>query len=209
MSQVLYTDLFPEVLEHCPQCPDDFVMRHLQRVAQGFCEETRAWQQSLAAIPSVAGQADYTIDPPTNAEVTLVLWVNVGAHRYEVRSGANARSMAREQRGSRVVVVSGLQATLLPAPSQDDVDIVFDVALRPVFVSEFTAALEIPQQIEEHAGVIAKGAASTLLAIPGHPWSNPVQSGYLGAQFLEYKKRIAAKVGIGSMKSNKRAARFY
>ena len=209
MPQVLYTDLLPEVLEHCPQCPDDLAMRHLQRAAQSFCDGTRAWQQSLDAILSVANQAEYTIAPPAGAEVTRVLWADVGAYRYAVLSGANARAMVREQRGNRSIIVSGLQATLLPAPSQDDVEIVFDVALRPAFVGEFTPTLELPQQIETHADAIIKGAASTILLIPGQPWSNPAHSGYLAQQFSEYKTSIAARVGIGSMKSEKRVTRFY
>lgn len=184
-------------------------MRHLQRAAQSFCDGTRAWQQSLDVILSVANQAEYLIVPPAGAELTRVLLATVGSHRYEVRSGANARSMMREQRGNRVIVVSGLHATLLPTPSQDDIEIVFDAALRPVFVGEFNSSLEIPEKIEEYADAIIKGAASTVLAIPGRPWSNPAHSVYLAQLFSEYKTSIAARVGIGSMKSEKRVTRFY
>ncbi|MBO9680953.1 MAG: hypothetical protein J7556_22230 [Acidovorax sp.] len=63
-----WRDFFPEVLPFIADgMPDPLLERHVLRVAQRFCERTRAWRATLEPIATLAGATNYEMELPQQA----------------------------------------------------------------------------------------------------------------------------------------------
>lgn len=163
----LEDDFLPLVVPYVTGCPPQTILQHLLQAWKTFCRRTLAWNYEHTAIPTVAGQAGYTLTLLADTELVKVLGCEVeGGATYTVQNGALGRKFVREAAGRNVCVLAppnGL--TLYPAPPVSGRDLIIDVAIMP----SNTAAVW-PATLAEHIEYIAAGAVGTLCAMPKVDW---------------------------------------
>lgn len=159
----LEDDFMPLVVPYVPGCPPQTILVHLLQAAKVFCRRTLAWNYEHTAIPTVAGQAGYTLTLLADTELVKVLVCEIddGA-TYTVQNGALGRKFVREAAGRNVCVLAPPNAiTLYPAPPVSGRDLIIDVAVMPSNI-----AAVWPATLAEHVEYIAAGAVGTLCAMP-------------------------------------------
>lgn len=159
----LEDDFMPLVVPYVPGCPPQTILVHLLRAAQKFCRRTLAWNYEHTSIPTVAGQAGYTLTLAADTELVKVLGCEIedGA-TYTVQNGALGRKFVREAAGRNVCVLALPNTiTIYPAPPVSGRDLVVDVAVMPS-----NDAAVWPDTMAEHIEYIAAGAVGSLCAMP-------------------------------------------
>lgn len=170
----------PEVLIHAPACPDPTARNSLINAARTFCERTRLWRD----------WDRFNITP----DACNVACAPVGAELFEVDEALlNQRSLQpvtlaelrainpnwREEQGQgNYFVLDGTGGVTITPRGTGSLTLI--MILRPSLDAEF-----LPEVLGQYRKLIAAGALSELLMIPGQPFSAPDRAQYFQAMFKE------------------------
>lgn len=197
-----FDDFLSSVLPYVTGCPDSLALDHIKKAARGFCARTLVWNYSCRPISATAGLANYTLLIGEHEEVVRVLRCEVNGTEYAVPNAAIGRAATRSMTGNLCTLSGGINDfTLSPAPWDDGLEIIMDVAVKPSMRAE-----DWPDDLAEHVEAIASGAIATLCAIPKKEWSDDLTSKNEMAKFNDRIGTMAIKVSRGLGKSRHGAA---
>jgi len=202
-------EALPEVMTYAPHVPEPLAIRYIREAAQHFCAETRLWREweefditgdkegdGISAIQDskileveeawlVTDDGEIDLDPvtPLQLDRNMPRW-NVD---YDTMGGPAC--YVTQIQPNQVIVVpkaSGiLKARLVLAPSRK--------------------ALTLPDfLIEDHAALIAKGAAANILLLPDAEFANPARGGDLRAEYASETGRMKSKAAKTQLKAKQR-----
>ena len=201
-------DFFPYILPEVLGCPDPSVRLAIVNAALTFCRDTLSWTETQDPIELTDDESIYDLDAPAGANVYTIrdAWCN--KHRLEPKSMGEISllmpdfmlnvsseplfyNMSSDKRQIRV----------FPIPRGATSPLVLRVAYIPVF-----GANTLPDYLAiEHINVIAAGAKSSLMLMPGLPWSNPqlgafyksvFDEGVMNAKISEFHDRVSGSLRV-------------
>jgi hypothetical protein len=188
-------DFMPYILPLVPGCPAPLAEMTLRGVAIDFCTYAPVAQQVLDPVDVYAGQAQYDIDVPYGANVTLILEAYYDGQRMQVirqdddvREGGTAPFALRQAADNTF--------TLYPTPTVDqDGVIVLRVATRPTML----AATLDDVLLADYAYEIGSGAVARLMLMPNQLFSNPQLAPTYQTIYVvgRTNARIRAEAGFG------------
>lgn len=164
--------VIPEVIG----CPIFVAVESVRDAAIEFCNRSRYWRVTLASINIVAGQATYTLIPPTDSSISEILSVR---HNTFVVNPTSEFSLDGQYPSWRLLTSSQAEEyfsnerniiRLTPIPSvSGTANLDVRVVLKPSRTST-----TIPDQLYDHyLEEVAAGAKARLMVMPGVDWSNP------------------------------------
>lgn len=175
MSTIKYSDLLPDVLPFLRADPSDPVTeRAIKRAAIEFCGGSWVWQFLMDPIDLVAGEATYDLEPPTGADVAVVMHVECNGSPLENKS---LDWLNKEHPSWRLDRDTPKWFTQV-IPEQIVLAKVPDISVTGGLY--MTLALEPDQSSNSFPKWIAKtyryalidGALSTLMLMPDKPWTD-------------------------------------
>ena len=175
--------ILPEVLG----CPDPMINQALVLSAIDFCRETSAWSEILDPILLVDGQQDYVIAPPADAYTSAIRDVWLGSVKLEAKTMQalqltlpNWTTATSTQPSYYNSAMTRGSIRLYPIPMNTvDLSIVVRAAYTPL-----ASATTFPDFLgQEHLDILASGAKSRLMAMPGASWSNPAMAAFYKTEF--------------------------
>lgn len=200
-----WEDLLPFVFTHAHGVPDPMAVDHIIRAARDLCSRSLVWQYSALTIPSEAGKARYTLQLDDGRDLVRVLLVDVDGAIYHVPEGATGRFLARRGTGNLCTLIGTQDFSLSPAPAQDDLPIVTDIAVKPSL-----ASTGWPDDMSEYAETVTAGAIASLCAMPDEQWSSPATSDIQGRKFSSRIATLSIKMskGLGRSRQGSRVRMF-
>lgn len=183
------------VLPHAPDCPRPVVESCLRQAVIDFCRITRAWKETIIQSVSGGNGDGIDLDCPEYCAVLDVGRVWHGSALLErVGEGdvayADLTSSATD--GSPRAFTTPRAGCIAIYPYGDG-DLRVETFLRPRHGQDFGGTAGDPLAdaynvapefvFIEHAQVIADGALSRVLAVPGEPFSNPQAAAIFGQAF--------------------------
>jgi hypothetical protein len=202
-------EALPEVLTHAPNVPEPVAIRYIREAAQYFCAETRIWREweefditgdkegdGISAFQDskileveeawlVNEAGEIKLEPITSLQLDRVMprW------SVDYDTVAGPACYVTQVQPNQVIVVpkaaGTLKARLVLAPSRK--------------------ALTLPDfLIEDHAALIAKGAAANILLLPDVEYANPARGGDLRSEFVSETGRLKRKADKTQLKARQR-----
>lgn len=167
-----WATLAPLVAARAPECPTPIIRDALQECMREFFSTSRAWRgKNLTLLTTVAAQEAYAANPPANAEVLQVMSCFRGTQEIECEVPGEEDDFYPDETSSdyRIGVSDdGLSYELHPAPvSAGEVlkgSVAYTLAENAIGVQDWI--------YREYRYAIACGAAATLVAQPGKPWTD-------------------------------------
>lgn len=156
----------PLILPEVIGCSHPLLVQHVMLAARHFCTEAGVWDEVRPPIVTVAGQAEYTIDAPPNADTVRVrgVWLD----NRPLDPERITRPVIRGQYPTGYHAAKGRGSITLnqePAGGQE-------LIVRAVYSPKLTTD-ELPDILmSDYAEAIAAGAKYRLMAIQGQPWTN-------------------------------------
>ena len=184
---------FPGVLPDVPGCPVSTARYHIRKAVIDFCKESGIWRQDLDAIDLVDEQAAYPLPPVTGVQFRQVESVTpiIGSSTRSPLIHKTKRQLAIEYPGwpqwrsnvplyySTDVMAGQVVLTPVPAGMWEPSSIIVGVSMVPAedagAVPDFIAA--------QWRDAIEVGAKARILAMRGHPWSDPQTAAMLQHEF--------------------------
>lgn len=179
-------DFFEYILPEVIGCPDPTLRSAVRLAAIDFCRETLAWTEIQDPLALIDGEPNYDIDVPTGAFAYTVRDVWLGNRRLTPKTMAAmqdampqwATASSNEPIYYNAAIERG-QIRVFPTPANSTGSLVIRTAYVPTI-----ACTTLPDFLgQRHLDVIASGAKSRLMLIPGQPWSNPQQGAYYQTRF--------------------------
>lgn len=195
---MIWRDLYPLVADQAPLAPVGVVNSHAKRAVKRFLEETGIWREMLAAVDVVAGVSQYTLTPPTDAQITGVVMVRCKGTTLSVLAGGEWPYGSTAQGQPQVWKFEPTDTLrIFPIPTEAMAG-GLEVVARCV---PSTTATTFPDWLmDEWSEVLAYGALSTVLMGKGQPWKDSQLAIHYKAEF----KRGIASARIKDMKSGAR-----
>lgn len=189
---MMFEDILTSVLPWVEGCPDTVALDHIKKAARGFCARTLVWNYSCRPISATSALATYTVLIGEHEEMVRMLRCEVNGTAYQVPNPTLGRSLVRSLSGHICAVGGNNDFTLSPAPWQDGVQIITDVAVKPTMTATIW-----PDDLSEHVEAIAAGAVATLCAIPKKEWSDSDAAARKLGEFNDRVGTIAIKTSKG------------
>ncbi len=175
MANVKYSDLLDEVLPYLAADPSNPVTENaIKRAVIEFCAGSWIWKYLPDPSSTVAGEAEYDLEPPSGADVTVVMhvaldgiplshkpldWLDMELPRWRTTTGA-AKYFSQ---------VTSEQIVLAPTPDTSMTDgLSMTLALQPSQTATSFPAWISNQYFED----LANGAISKLMLMPNKPWTD-------------------------------------
>jgi hypothetical protein len=179
-------DFFEYVLPEVIGCPDPTLRSAVRMAAIDFCRETLAWTEIQDPTPLVDETSDYDIDTPQGAFAYTVRDVWMNNRRLEPKTMAalaeglpNWLSAHSNEPVFYNAAAERGTIRIFPIPSNSSGSLV----IRAAYVPTLTCTT-LPDFLgQRHADVIASGAKSRAMLIPGQVWSNPQLGAYYQTKF--------------------------
>lgn len=174
MASTKYSDLLPEVLPWLSADPSDPVTENaIKHAAIEFCDSSWVWRVIADPIDIVAGEAFYDLEPPTGADVSSVLNVQVADQPIDQKSidwlNTNTpgwRTTPGTPRYFTQVDSEQLILANLPDTSISQ-GLTMTLALAPSLTST-----SIPKWLaSQFLDAIVQGALARLMMMPDKPWT--------------------------------------
>lgn len=173
-------ELFPNVLQYAPSCPEPLMTKHLREAAIQLCKTTRCWRDmdelevvgAVNVVPAILPYAalfqiekawfnDCELEPKTFQQDMLMH--DEGMPRYITQASPNSVILDPPGKGT-------LKITMFLMPSQN--------------------AQELPDfMFEQFPMALAHGALGSLLMLPNQPFSSPQMGAVFAAQFQQVLDR--------------------
>lgn len=195
-----WDEFLPHVLPSVVGCPEGLAISHVINAARTFCEGTHALQVELT-LPTVAGQAVYSLGLPDGQERCRTLNVNVDGRDYAVASRTTGRRLARASRGRVATDLGPAALSIDPVPSFSDEPILVELATKPV-----PGAEECPDDLGPYLTDIAAGAIASLCALPKQDWTDPATTVLQQSIFSDRIATVGHQVSQGHGRSRQTPA---
>jgi len=154
-------NLVSQIAPYCGGIPDLVLKQQLRLVAHDFCRQTEIWREDLAPFVTVADEAEYQLTPGYDAVILRVRFVEIGDPTPDDPSTEGTYSDYK-------VSETGL-LTLVPAPTEDNLNVEVQVVLLP---KEDCAAY--PSWFLNRWGyAVVAGAIANIKLMSGKPWYDP------------------------------------
>lgn len=185
MADIDYRDLWWDVRSELPGVPQQLLFFHYAEAVREFFRRSQAWQYSIALPLDVAAATAWpTITAGTHipagtyvVEPLRLKWLDGSRLTFATRVQLDGIDSTWEQRSaakpSYWTILSPGSWRLYPLLT-DAVDdaLYMRVALAPS-VNLATATTSIPEElVAEHRAAWARGAKSSLMAMPGKDWTS-------------------------------------
>jgi hypothetical protein len=201
---------YPKIMVDAVGVPPDVLDKYIRDTARDFCQRTLVWRSTLAAINTVANTAEYTLTPPAQASIAMLIHaiytnadgvskelkgpvsednLNATDPTWRVRAAGEPELCLTETRGS---------IRLVPKPNTSVTGgLTARVALKP---SQAATSLD-DTLLEHYEDVIVTGAKGHILMIQDKPWSD-VERGH---RFVKNYEEMMALIRRSARKSHTRA----
>lgn len=201
---------YDDVIPSCPGVPLALATHEIRAAAIDFFRRSLAYQVELAAISSVAGQADYTLTSPeanTVIEQVLEVTYNGGEPLTAARRlrdlvaahGAAWRSASSATPGYFYVNPQATSIKLVPKPTTSVTGAILVLAaVKPTLTA---ASLTSDDLYQQYRLPIAEGAKWRLMRMPRKPYSNPEQAAQSFALFMSASRSALARTMSGLAQS--------
>lgn len=162
----------PLVAPYVDGAPGVAIQAAVLQGAIRFCERTLTLQRTLAAVTTVANQADYTLTQ-SGEVVEKLLGAKLAGVPLAILTpadidGEQDLTSATASGTPDVILTAPMQVTLRPAPSAAGLSLVVRAAMRP----SQTATTLADELLERHGRAIADWAVHLLASQPGKAYSN-------------------------------------
>lgn len=186
------SELFTLIRAEVPECSDPAMEFAVRSAARLFCRNTHCLQQTFA-LTTVAGTAQYTLDPGVELSILAVRGVHIDAtpllpERYEL-----LQSIPDMEGYPHIYALSG--ETLYLEPTPDDV---YDVTARVALLPSRSAATLSDSLVARWDEPIAAKAKSMLMTMPGKAWSNLERARLYQQQFVNGMIQAKGEVMLGA-----------
>lgn len=179
----LYAEFLDNVMPDLPGCTVEIAENAIRSAAIEFCRRTCIYVYDGDAFVTVAGQSEYDIDLPSQAEPVMA----VNVWRDGVRMPP--RSLVNQSDNVDVTQLDGPPVEystrdwetilLIPTPDTADYTITYKVALMPSRTST-----GVPDfLLDRHFDAIASGAKARLMLSPNKPYSSKEFGDYHKKEF--------------------------
>lgn len=161
--------LFGRVAPSAPGAADPSIDAAVLDAAIEFCTQTLCLQRTLAAVTTVAHQADYTLTQANEVTVKL-LGVKLDGSPLRLLTPATLDALddVDEQDPGAALLAGPMLLRLYPTPAAAGRSVVVRAAMRPA-----QGATTIDDSLVEwHAAALAAGATASLLGRPGTTFYN-------------------------------------
>lgn len=210
------TSFYPYVRMDVQQVAAPVLADAVLLAAQTFCEDTWIYTADLAAISSVAGQAAYTLIPPTGAEVVAIKTLSYDGGRLQPTSedeldALYSTSDWRVRTGNPLHFYQTADTgtvRLFPAPEAAVTGAIkVNAALRPAA----TAAMAPDFLYADWKDVIAAGAKFRLFMMTASAWGDPTKAAVFSQEFQQGINRAKALIakGFGNRRMFVRPTRWW
>lgn len=167
-----FTALHSEIIPHVPGCPIPIVNDAILKAIIDFCNRSKAYRFSPAAITTVSGTPDYDVDDlPSGTAISWLLSAELDGSPLDLpASGSIPQSWSTETGSSSAAVVVGEVSIGLRKIPDESRSLSVRLALRPSMTAT-TFPDEFNNLYQER---LAAGALARLYAQPNQKWSNPL-----------------------------------
>jgi hypothetical protein len=190
--------LLPRVLRHAPACPEVLALSYLRDAAKEFCRRTKLWRLSDSIELPAEGE-DILCAPQGSFILKIVAARIEGASLTPVTTSwldLDRPGWRDDEAGSGArYVTQTAPDTIRVVPIQEGT-LLFELVLSPT-----DAADQLPDfMVDQHAEVIANGAAGKMLKTPSD-FANP----QLGEDFEQQFKGELDRLSISARKGQQNA----
>lgn len=190
-----WDQFLPDILPHCPGCPDLVAEEEARNAAEEFLTETKAWRQWIGGMVTVAGQTDYTPTLPTASRIVKLYEATLDGEPLDVEgSSAGERGTAYKATTDLASIILGPDAPLAGK------------ALRVrLALSLTTAATGIDNTLfNAYRMAIADGAIARICRAVDKPYSNPAKADSHEGRFQQAISTARARAARGHSSDPKR-----
>lgn len=162
--------LYQYVLPDTPGCPELVLDQNIRQAAIIFMRDTGIYKVTVPSFALVADQSAYTHSPGTDLQVGRVVEAMMSGASQPMRFGVNTLGYSTQKSLYPTVFISGddnLGFSVWPVPSQAGT-----LKYRYIAVPTQTATTLPDNVVAQWADVIACGAKSRILRIPGKAYTN-------------------------------------
>lgn len=192
---VLIEELLPLVFRDCPSVPREVALHELREAAIAFCTRTRYWREDLSPIQTSTDTDvfEYEVNclaPDTRPVATMTLLAD--GKSLEARFEDDLDTSVRDWRTAtglpRFFTAPGSAwVRPVPAPRDSVMTLTGKIAVAPTRDGRFL----LSDIVDAHSSTLAAMAKSTLMMMPGKPWTNPELSVF-NAEIAERAMKSAA-----------------
>lgn len=184
-----FESLLPDVLPSVYGCSDPVAINAIRSAAIDFCVKSKAYQQELDPVTTVANIFEYDLEPPRNAAVEKILWVTYDGQKLEPISTGLLEQRVPDWRDKTqagipkyFVQQSNSIFFLAPIPAVTKVE---SVILRAVLKPTQTATEIADEVVDNHKDAIVNGALFRLLRTPAQDWTDYAAAQMYAALYSE------------------------
>jgi len=196
----------PLVLPYAPTAPEPVVMMNLRLAAREFCKDTRCWREVVTTQIT-----QNPVEPDLSCAATIIAVQSAVLNGYELKpvpfdeaeidtylTKAGQASQFTQDQMDRFIIMPFEPGTLVMslylAPSAGPRRMARD--------PQAEAQNQVPAFLfDEHVEVIAHGALSRILAIPGQEYTDGNMAGFFAAKFEMAKGEVQASVIKGKQRA--------
>lgn len=210
------TSFYPYVRMDVSQAAAPVLADAVINALQTFCEDTWIYTADLAAVSSVAGQAAYTLAPPTGTDVVAIKTLSYEGGRLQPTSEGELDSLYstsdwRVRTGNPLhfyQTADTAAVRLFPAPEAAVVGAIrVNAALRPA-----VTATTVPDFLyADWKDVIAAGAKFRLFMMTASAWGDQGKAAVFSQEFQQGVNRAKALIakGFGNRRMFVRPTRWW
>jgi hypothetical protein len=190
--------LYSRIREYAPNVPAVMMRSHLRDKLDEFCRETNAWKVT-ATITTTQGQQDYAITLPYSSRIYFVGDMRERGTDNFLYGASSVNNLTASGSGKPKAATDVADDEFMFWPTPDGA-YTYDIELILIPTDDNE---EIDDGVKADWGrYIALGAAGTLLAMPGQPWSNPQLVSYLNGKYQEGVDKARNKRNTGRMNAD-------
>ena len=175
MANIKYSELLDEVLPQLAADPSDPVTENaIKRAVIEFCSSSWIWRYLPDPIDVVAGEANYTLEPPAGADVATLIDAQFNTTPLDPRSTTwldheipGWRTLRKTPKYFTQVDTEEIILAAVPDISMTG-GLTMTLALQPS-----QRASDFPRWIfNNYIYDLANGAIAKLMLMPGQPWTD-------------------------------------
>jgi hypothetical protein len=180
-----WEDFLKEVMPDVMGCPIRVAENAIRNAAIDFCNESRAWRDDCADVPTVQGTAEYTLVPPTDGEVVAVYYAKFSDSNIPL-------STIPEQhikRGRQNPIQQKPKWFHAPTPGVIELfwtpDEIHTLSVKAILKPTKSSTNGPDFLYNDWLEVIAHGAKARLVMMSGREWFMPKMYTYYKKEFIK------------------------
>jgi hypothetical protein len=207
MPSVAFDQFLPEILPDVPGVPHPMAINAIRNACYDFCWKSLLWNVAMDAEPYLAGTAEYSLAPPSNAQVVAVLSLALDDTTvlypvpYDDLSRANPDWQVRTGSPSMYTQPDTATIRLFPTPETDGTFRVV-AAFAPTRRATATEAF----LFDQHLDTIRYGTLAKLKSSFNQPWSDPAGAAHMEQRFMHGVLAATVQRNKGNARADLRVA---